>query len=189
MSVSHQLSGTTFEERLAFGQMTETDIARWLIGRGGVVLPVYSVEVDSGKGPRLFSADCELVAPDLLAWCKGVLHWIEAKHKSRFTWHRKTQQWTTGIDLHHYKDYLRVANKVNHPVWLMFLHRLNLPDQRDLDAGCPACCPTGLFGESLDVLKDNESHRHDNWGRHGMVYWNVGALRKLAPIEEFHREC
>jgi hypothetical protein len=50
-----------FQKRLAFGQIAETAIAQWIMrARGGVVLPIYEVEHDTGKGPRVFSAEGDL---------------------------------------------------------------------------------------------------------------------------------
>jgi len=187
MSVNSSLSGKTFKEQLAFGQIAETQIARWLLARGGVVLPIYDVEIQSGKGPRVFSKDEQFAAPDLLVASSGGVHWIEAKHKTVFTWHRISKQWTTGIDLHHYSDYRCVEERIPWPVWLLFLHRSATPDSRDMAANCPEACPVGLFGNPLSVLVDNESHQHCNHGRHGMVYWGVDSLRRIATLEEVCR--
>lgn len=186
MDVSQSLQrGRTFGEQLAFGQVAETDIAKWIIRRGGWVVPIYEVEYHRGKGPRVFACDIELVAPDLLVVRNGRACWIEAKHKSVFTWHRKTGRWTTGIDLHHYEQYIEVQERIEWPVWLLFLHRRSTPDNRD-KPHCPPKCPTGLFGQALSNLTGvkNENHRHENWGRSGMVYWSVEKLKPLATLKE-----
>jgi hypothetical protein len=115
--------------------------------------------------------------------------WIEAKHKTVFSWHRNTGRWCTGIDLHHYDDYKRVQATSKRPVWLLFLHRSARPDDRDMRSNCPPRCPVGLFGSDLDYLADNENHRHENWGRHGMVYWAHDKLRLLAPLAELECEA
>ena len=86
----------------------------------------------------------------------------------------------TGIDVHHYEDYCAVCEASGIPVWLLFEHTRATPDARDIRAGCPRECPTGLFGNSLDYLREHENHRHENWGPHGMVYWAVEHLRLLA---------
>jgi hypothetical protein len=150
--------------------------------RGSSILPVYEKEIDTGKGPRLFTPDGQLVAPDMFVMPS--MHWIEAKHKSVFTWHRKSSRWVTGIDLNHYADYQRVAEITHRPVWLLFLHASDKPHRADLDHGCPPVCPTGLFGQSLKHLIRHENHRHENWGRHGMVYWAHSVLKKLAEADE-----
>lgn len=171
-----------FRSSLERGQLGESVIAKWCMSRGNGVLPVYEKEIDTGKGPRFFTSKGQFVAPDM--FLIPSMHWVEAKHKTVFTWHRISKQWCTGIDLNHYEGYQKTQETSTRPVWLLFLHRSKKPAQRDLDAGCPAECPTGLFGESLDRLKNNESHRHMNWGRHGMVYWAVGSLRLLASLDE-----
>jgi hypothetical protein len=170
-----------FDERLRQGQIGESIIARWCRSRGNSVLPVYEKEIDTGKGPRFFASD-QFAAPDMFVF--PAMHWIEAKHKTVFTWHRASRRWCTGIDLHHYKDYLQVGEISQRPVWLLFLHRSDKPDARDIAGGCPPACPVGLFGGSLACLKWNENHRHENWGRHGMVYWAEDSLQRLATLDE-----
>lgn len=181
-----------FQSQLAFGQIAETDIARWLLQRGNVLLPIYEKEIDTGKGPRIFFGNGDFVAPDFLV-LRGHerIYWIEAKHKTVFTWHRKTQRWTTGIDLHHYRQYCKVRDCLGYPVWLLFLHESSRPDLRDLRFGCPSECPTGLFGGDLDWLRMAENHEHPNHGRSGMVYWayqNIEepwkSLKEIATLEE-----
>lgn len=186
MSVNESLSEQShFESRLAFGQIAETRIAQWIIARGNHVLPIYDVEVDTGKGPRIFGGeDKELVAPDLLVMSRSGVSWIEAKHKTVFTWHRKTKTWTTGIDIRHYEDYLKVDEQTPWPVWLLFLHQSNTPSDIDIPHGCPDTCPVGLFGDRLSRLAKCENHRHKNWGKWGMVYWAVKSLALLATLEE-----
>lgn len=173
-----------FEQTLAFGQMGESAISRWLQSRGHHVFPAYQVEHQTGKGPQLFAASGDLVLPDLLAFRSGKVQWFEAKHKTCFTWHRITGRWTTGIDLRHYGEYQEVAARTLLPVWLLFWHPKPKPDERDLAHGCPAQCPTGLFGENIEVLSTCENHRSDRYAR-GMVYWAHDKLRLLAQdLEE-----
>ena len=96
----------SFGSNLAFGQIAETAISKWFIKRGYLVLPVYEKEIDTGKGPRVFSTEGEYVAPDLFVIKnERQFYWIEAKHKTVFTWHRITGKWTTGIDRNHYHSY------------------------------------------------------------------------------------
>lgn len=40
--------------------------------------------------------------------------------------------------------------------------------------------PSGLYGGDLSKLIACEHHRHSNWGKSGMVYWEIGSLTKLA---------
>lgn len=180
-----------FRQQLAFGKIAESQIASWLRSRGNTVLPVYEVEMDTGKGPQLFLPDEELIAPDLFvfkfsyddgqeAW------WTEAKHKSVFSWHRITGRWTTGVDLRHYHDYLRVDELTPWPVWLLFLHSKDRCDRRNE----PWPCPTGLFGRPLEYLREHENHRSQprnngtGWGRTGMVYWAYDDLMLLATLDD-----
>ena len=100
-----------FEQNLATGQLGESLISQWLQGRGHAVFPAYQIEHQTGKGPQLFAASGDLVLPDLLAFRAGEIKWFEAKHKTCFTWHRKSRRWTTGIDLRHYEEYQEVAHR------------------------------------------------------------------------------
>jgi len=184
----------TFADNLAQGRVAEGWIARWIMSRGSSVLPAYEIEYQHFKGPQLFSYECELVAPDMITFTSNGIVWIEAKHKSVFTWHRKTKRWTTGVDLHHYQQYLQVAKNTRLPVWLLFFHRDPQPDPKDAKHGCPHPCPTGLFGGDISRLKEQENHRSlpkdENregflgHGKSGMVYWANETLTKLASKEE-----
>jgi hypothetical protein len=165
----------TFSDNLVYGQTGETIIARWLRHRGCTVLPVYEKIFDTGKGPQLFLPDDKsLVAPDMLVYKGKDAYWIEAKHKTAFSWHRITGRWVTGIDLRHYEDYCQVDDVSPWPVWLLFLH----------DGGqakdSPPNSPSGLFGNTLSKLRRCENHRHGNWGTSGMVYWAIDNLIFIA---------
>lgn len=173
-----------FEQTLARGRVGESVISRWLQSRGHLVFPAYEVEIGTGKGPQLFSASGDLVLPDVLAFKGRTIHWVEAKHKTCFTWHRNTGRWTTGIDLRHYEEYQEVSARTSLPVWLMFWHPKSTPNPRDVDHGCPPECPTGLFGNEIGILTQRENHRSDRWGRSGMVYWAVQSLRLIAPATD-----
>lgn len=177
-----------FNRQLAFGKIGEAYIATWLkMSCRYHVLPVYEKEMQEGKGPVLFPTQGEtLIAPDLLAFRREGEHlakirWVEAKTKSAFSWHRITQRWVTGIDLHHYTQYQKVADISPWPVWLLFLHY----EGRAKDS--PAGCPTGLFGGDIRHLTKNENHRSPNWGKSGMVYWAHSTLRPLATLEQVFR--
>lgn len=184
---------SAFDEALAFGKVAESAIARWLMARGHAVLPVYEIEKSVGKGPQFFLTDESLVAPDMLVFTAQGQLFIEAKHKSVFSWYRKGQCWVTGIDLRHYFDYLRVAQASRVPVWLMFYHRSATPWHGDLAYGCPRVCPTGLYGGEIGFLSARESHRTfaqgahaciKGHGRSGMVYWRERSLKKFAERDE-----
>jgi hypothetical protein len=179
----------SFARQLEVGRVAEGLIASWLQARGTAVMPAYEIEKSHGKGPQLFSSEGEFVAPDMIAFTHEGVLWIEAKHKSVFTWHRITQRWVTGIDFRHYLDYQHVMVRTRLPVWLLFYHRESTPNARDLPE-CPAKCPTGLFGGSLERLMRCENHRSaplqggTGWGKSGMVYWAHNKLTHLATKEE-----
>ena len=200
MATNVALAHDKFQRQLAFGQIAETDIALWLMHRGGVVLPIYDIEYDTGKGPRMFLVDRSLVAPDLLVFSRGSLKWIEAKHKSVFTWHwtsarkgkSEVECWQTGIDQHHYRQYLEVEKVSGVPIWLLFFHITSTPDSRDLNRSewpCPEKCPVGLFGAPLKELSECVHHTDWRWGRHGMVYWMSSSLRLIATLEEVQKSA
>lgn len=171
--------GNAFKQRLAFGQIAEGWIATWLRRRCHyTVLPVYETEIDNGKGPRLWTPNQSLVAPDMLIMRPDSVKWVEAKRKSVFSWHRNTQRWVTGIDLRHYQDYIRISQTSPWPVWLLFLHT----EERS-NEGCERC-PVGLFGGEISYLAKRENHQSDKWGKGGMVYWAHGTLKLLATLGE-----
>lgn len=187
------MSSVAFEEYFEVGRTSESDIAMWLRSRNNGVLPVYEILKKEGLGPRFFGSIADnqerlYVAPDMLVFGgNGKAIFVEAKHKTVFTWHRITSRWVTGIDIRHYNDYQRIRAETGLPVWLMFLHVSEVPDARDLYQGCPHQCPTGLYGGELEKLSKLENHRHKNWGRSGMVYWAAESLNKLAQLSEFPR--
>lgn len=168
----------TFANSLAYGQTGETAIALWLRSRGSTVLPVYEKIIDTGKGPQLFLPEgASLIAPDMLVFRGNNVLWIEAKHKTAFSWHRLTGRWVTGIDLRHYADYCQVDDYSPWPVWLLFLHRGGQAKDS------PANSPAGLFGNTLSILRACENHRSDKWAR-GMVYWSIDNLKWIADLKD-----
>ena len=177
----------TFQTNLSSGRLAEGVIANWLRRRGNTVIPAYELESVGQKGPQVYAPNFELVAPDLLVWKDGKTCWIEAKSKSVFAWNRTTKAWVTGIDLHYYEQYQKVLShfEFKWDVWLLFLHSSSIPSDADLRHGCPVKCPTGLFGNSLNVLRSVEHSRDLRWGRTGMVYWQHSSLKLLAtPLQE-----
>lgn len=171
----------TFYQSLQRGRVGESAIAKWLNSRGWHVLPVYEIEINEGKGPRVFSKGAQTIAPDMLVFKANDCLWIEAKHKTAFTWHRITARWTTGIDIRHYIDYQKIQDTSPWEVWLLFLH----------DGGqakdSPPDSPDGLFGNPLKYLIQHENHRSPNWGKSGMVYWAIEHLKQLATLEDVRR--
>lgn len=164
----------TFKERLEYGKVGESFIADWFKSRGYYILPIYDVELDSGKGPTLYTPQTRLIAPDMFVFKGEKSFWIEAKHKTAFSWHRITSQWVTGIDLKHYLDYCKVDDETPFPVWLMFLQK------GGSDKSTGEFSPSGLYGNRLSFLRLHENHRSDKWGHSGMVYWAIKSLVKLT---------
>ena len=184
MSVTGSLSSErSFQANLAFGQQAETEVAKWLMRRGYSILPVYDIEYDTGKGPRLFSQGSQIIAPDALVWRAGKCTWVECKRKTCFSWHRKSSSWVTGIDRCHWSHYQRIAAVTGIDVWILFLHGSSRPDHRDVMHGCPDSCPSGLFGQSLAILEGCINHVHANYGKSGMVYWRHASLVLLSSLD------
>lgn len=179
-----------FADSLAVGQMGESMIAQWLRLRGFHVLPAYEKEIDNGKGPRLFTASntghAQLIAPDLFVMGKGQFMWIEAKHKTRFSWYGRNRYFVTGVDLRHFHDYCRVADATQLPVWLLFLHQCAETWPEDVRKwGAPPVCPVGLFGREISFLRKTNSHQSEKWGATGMIYWRpYEHLIELATLDE-----
>ena len=171
-----------FDQSLEIGKTGESRIAKWFLGRGYNVLPVYEKVDRDYKGPTLFSADGPiLIAPDMLVFKSRSIFWIEAKHKTAFTWHRITGRWTTGIDARHYQEYLRVQDaQPDWPIWLLFLHQ----NGRAKDTPEGMVSPCGLYGRKLSFLKNHINHRSEKWGKSGMIYWAHESLLLLAHLPE-----
>lgn len=177
------LSQSQFQQALLFGQLGESYIANFMRNRGFHVLPVYEKQVGNYKGPRIFmsyiSLKKQLIAPDMLIIRDGKGVWLEAKHKSHFTWYGKGQCWTTGINKHCFDDYLLLQQMTQMDVWLFFLHSDNQTWTQDVRKwNAPPICPTGLFAGRLAVLARQIDHIGD-FGTSGMVYWRDDQLTKL----------
>lgn len=169
-----------FQETLQVGKVSESKIACWFRHRYQYcVLPIYEIAEGQYKGPQFFTPDKELVAPDMLVVSPTLqTKWVEAKHKSVFSWHRITQKWTTGVDLRHYSDYGEIACISPFPVWLLFYHTQSETSEGD------GRSPVGLYGNDIIRLAETENHRSSLWGKSGMVYWAVESLILLATCEE-----
>ena len=184
----------SFEQQLSIGQQAEKYIHAWFRSRGWSVLPVYDIPLDTGKGPRFYTAYTsglgEIIAPDMLVTKENTFHWVEAKRKSRFTWRRygkDAHHWQTGIDLRHYEHYLKLRDFTGIPLWIFFLHANPYPSADDLTSGSPKICPTGLFGGEICLLRRLEAHRGTYQGQgksYPMVYWNQESLLRIAAIED-----
>jgi len=173
----------TFQKNLAFGQIAETQIARWLRSRGYAVLPAYDLEYDTGKGPRLFTPTSQLVSPDLLAMKGKKVRWVECKHKTVFTWYRKSpraDKWQTGADARHVEDYHAVATDYPFPVYLLFLHTSDAAKEYN---GFRAS-PTGLYSGNLATIFPLAEKRFDTSQRRWFYYWHREDLTLLASLAD-----
>jgi len=166
-------SPQTFKDNLKFGKTAESKIARFFLDKNYGVLPIYEKEILEGKGPTVFFQDKEIIGTDMLIFKGDKIYWIEAKHKTAFSWHRITSRWVTGIDIHHYENYIEIMKRTEWPVWLIFYH------EGGQSKDSPEKSPEGLFGNELYFLIKNENHRSNNWGKHGMVYWSIDKLKLI----------
>ena len=168
-----------FKKSLEYGQIAEGAIVKWLIERGNSVIPVYEKEIDTGKGPQVFTANESVVAPDVLVYKNGKFFFAECKRKNAFTWHRISKRWTTGIDIRHYKEYLKVSDIFETEVYLFFLQMGGVAKDSEKS-------PSGLFYNSLSFLSKDENinHVNDKWAK-GMIYWSIDKLIKIAEIDSF----
>ena len=165
---------SNFHRQLEVGKVGESEIARWLMSKGYNILPVYEIAEGQYKGPAVFSKDGKgIIAPDIFAFSNSDVKWIEAKTKTAFSWHRKTEKWTTGIDKNLFEHYKQIAELAPWPVWLLFL-------QKGGQAKDSEVSEAGLFGGSIKFLAKNINHDSDNYGPYGMFYWAQDVLKKIA---------
>ena len=170
---------SSFAQTLERGLLGESEIAKWLMSRGGTILPAYQIEIDEGKGPRVFRAHGNLVAPDMLTINSGKdVAWIEAKTKGGWTWFRGAKSWQDGIDKNHWLDYVQVDQELPWPVHILFLHKERKGAKDSPQDKIPPSA--GLYGNSVNRLADCIDHTSDKHGNHGMVYWNRSALKRYS---------
>ena len=171
-----------FAQAWQAGKLGESQIANWLRYHHGMhVFPAYEKQTRDYKGPTLFCAEGDsLILPDLPGIKGDHLYWVEAKHKSAFTFYRKTRSWQTGIDVRLYEQYQDVQKRTGIGVYLMFVQG----EGRAKDA--PSDGPSGLYAGSLSYLMQHEDHRDEFRNGAYMVFWNECALRKIASLEELH---
>ena len=175
-------SSAVFERKLKFGKIGESIIGSYFRNKGFIVLPIYEKEISEGKGPALYFPKEEIIATDMFVFRRNDIRWIEAKHKSVFTWHRNSETWTTGIDMHHYEQYRKIDKQTPWPVGLVFHHEggyseTNPPDKES---------PSGIHGNSLEFLSEDENIHH-TWGKYGkggMIYWAIDKLKLMATKDQ-----
>lgn len=167
-----------FSTRLKEGMVGESLIAKWLMRRGFSVLPAYEKMSGGFKGPRIYSARGDLIAPDMLIFRfddEADVMWIEAKSKAAFTWYRIGETYQDGIDGRCWTDYQELQTRCPWPVWLLFLHA---PGRVAKDNPPGMTPPAGLFGGDIPRLAKCVDHISDRYGNGGMVYWTVSDLSR-----------
>ena len=165
----------SFEKLLQIGKTGESLISTFFKKKGYSILPVYELINQEFKGPQVFSNSGNFIAPDMIIFKKKKSIWIECKYKTAFSWYRKKQIWTTGIDKKCFLDYCKIAELSPFPVWIFFL-------QMGGTAKDSPKSDSGLFAQKTDILKDNIDHESNNWAK-GMIYWNKDLLIKIASID------
>ncbi len=176
----------SFNDSLQFGAVGENVVGRYRQAKGCLALPVHKSIGGVGHGPQLLGINEDLVAPDFLVWGKDGTKWVEVKHKTTCTWHRKTRRWQTGVDRTVLTNYGTVSKETNSKVVLCFWHPSDKPDPRDLAWGSPKVCPTGLFvGDVLELEKPGCGRYYQHvTNSSGMVYWDIDSLTLEATVEE-----
>ena len=173
-----------FDKWREVGLAGESLIAKWLMVSGWQILPIYEKIIGDYKGPTLYTIGKRIIAPDLLCFNskRGVIRWIEAKHKTAFSWYRKSRVWTTGIDSYLFDEYLEIRESIGLPLFLMFLHKGGHAKDS------PETSPAGLFGGEILELRNCVNHCYgedmpNNYGRGGMTYWDKDSLIRYTSYE------
>jgi hypothetical protein len=178
--------GTVSPETIERGRVGERLIRRYLHSRGSAMLPVCQQDVFKPDAfPRVYVADGRaLIAPDFIGFNRKRVYWIEAKRKVVFTWY--DGQWKTGIDADVFDNYvaLREHGTPYAPLWVLFLQMDQPTAECIAQKGCPAECPTGLWGREIRALTALKPDYNASFGLGGMYFWRVRDLKKLATLEE-----
>jgi hypothetical protein len=172
-----------FEDNLAYGHEGETITSRWLVRRGNLIVPAFDIKCSDGRGPRVLGIQ-SMISPDILVFGAKQNLWVEVKRKSVFSWYRATGKWVTGIDIPYWDAYKEISERTKMPLWIMFLQCDSMPSDGDQAQRCPSRCPTGLFGQSADLLKSSASHTSTRWGKSGMIYWAHSSFKHLATLSD-----
>lgn len=119
-----------FDEQLAMGRGREADWRSFLAEKRGLhVVDVAKPSDDTRHGgPRVRVRGGYLVAPDVLAVdADGKALWFEVKAKSvpSYRYSGRHRGWWHGVDLHHWRHYLQLAERA--PVFLVTCEQMTLP--------------------------------------------------------------
>ena len=123
--------------------------------------------------PLLLGFGVQIIAPDMLTWRAGVPLWVEVKDKDSATWHRKSSQWQTGLDVRSLRAYQQVADRTKIDVCVWFVHRGLARDDDPVGLRQPEGVYTGRIS-ALDT-------RAREFG--GMAYWDMSLLTQQCSLE------
>jgi hypothetical protein len=178
-----------FNDALKFGLGGERIVAEMFKAKGWVVVQVGG-QHGAYQGPRIeLPLGLVQVCPDLIVMNGAKALWIEVKRKSQFAYHRNSKTFVTGVDLHHWKEYLANDLYGSFPMWLFFVHETS--SVHSLPFGESAVRPRpGLYFERvrwMESHKHHEYHNHgaNNFGNHGGIFWDVTKL-KFVPLPALH---
>ena len=143
------------------GDAAQTEWARIVADKGGVVLPTYGMDdvTDETKAPVVFTKDGVLVAPDLAVVRSGKMKWNDVKAKSQPSWYRKLRRWEHGCDYSIACEYNEVQVASGCPVYII-VHELKSPADPDADSELV------LSSKWMFVLLDNifaDKNRRRDW--------------------------
>ena len=109
-----------FKEALEFGEEGEKEVALFLMNKGYTVLPLY--QFNKEHAPFLLSRNGKITLPDLDCYHKTKASiFVEVKSKNQ--WNVTNKIIETGFDLKHFKEYVKIQDKTNKEVWVVFNHK------------------------------------------------------------------
>lgn len=156
------------DPRYKFGHVAELETAQTLQNHGAYIIPSYDYSGQGDdKAPRLSGLNESFVVPDLDVAAFGKRIWVEVKRKTAASLHRISGDYTHGIPIRHYTDYLKVEQITGCEVWIVF------HDNEGIKCG------------KLSSLKIHHRYNGDKMSRGGMVFFNI---THLLPIETLLNE-
>ena len=155
-----------FKKQLAVGEEGEEEVANFLIEKCNfAVLPLY--QFISKKTPGIFYNSYNFICPDLTCFRDGKVIFVDAKRKSR--WVNFTGKLETGFNLNHFREYKKLQEKVNIPVFIVFNHH----DKE----------PTGLFFTYIDNYSRIWDGTYNGSQKfQPLVFYNYKDLKSLEKI-------
>ena len=172
-----------FANNLKFGLIGERIVAEIMRARGWSVVQIGGQHGEY-QGPRIeLPMGLTLVSPDLIIMKGSNILWVEVKHKTQFSFHQNSKTITTGIDYHHWKQYLENDTYGSFPMWLFFVHEMASVQGMPFGSGV-AVPEAGVYGGPVRWLSQNYAHIHPNFGDHGGIFWDAAKLKHLPlPVK------